>query len=77
MFLEVRDSGTGVAPEHRSRIFDPFFNTKPNNKGIGLGLTISHGIVTTHGGRLRYTPHRKGGSVFRMELPGSPAAGGT
>ena len=77
MFLEVRDSGTGVAPEHRSRIFDPFFSTKPNNKGIGLGLTISHGIVTTHGGRLRYTPHRKGGSVFRMELPGSPAAGGT
>lgn len=77
MFLEVRDSGTGVAPEHRSRIFDPFFTTKPNDEGIGLGLTISHGIVTTHGGRLRYAPRRKGGSVFRMELPGSPATGGT
>jgi len=69
VFLEVQDSGTGVAPEHRKRLFDPFFSTKPTDQGSGLGLSISLGIVTAHGGQLRYTPYSSGGSVFRMELP--------
>jgi signal transduction histidine kinase len=49
---EVRDTGTGVSPEHLARIYDPFFTTKGLGQGTGLGLSISYGIIQEHQGRI-------------------------
>lgn len=65
----VEDSGTGVSAEHIPRIFDPFFTTKPVGRGTGLGLSLSHGIVSEHGGVLRYESRQGGGARFVVELP--------
>ena len=66
--MEFTDSGPGV--QEASRVFDPFYTTKPVGKGTGLGLSICYGIVTEHGGtiRVRNLPHR--GASFTIELPG-------
>jgi two-component system NtrC family sensor kinase len=71
VYIEFTDSGPGV--QEASRVFDPFYTTKPVGKGTGLGLSICYGIVTEHGGtiRLRNLPHR--GASFTVELPYSPA----
>jgi two-component system NtrC family sensor kinase len=75
VFVEFTDSGPGV--QEASRVFDPFYTTKPVGKGTGLGLSICYGIVTEHGGtiRVRNLPHR--GASFTIELPldGSPKSG--
>jgi hypothetical protein len=74
VFVEFTDSGPGV--QEASRVFDPFYTTKPVGKGTGLGLSICYGIVTEHGGtiRVRNLPHR--GASFTIELPldGSPTS---
>jgi len=67
--VAVADNGPGVAPEVVSRIFDPFFSTKPVGRGTGLGLSISHGIVQKHGGSLRYQRASLGGACFTVVLP--------
>jgi two-component system sensor kinase FixL len=66
--LAVRDRGRGIAPEHRDRLFESFFSTKPN--GMGLGLSITRTIVEAHGGRIwaESGPDHEG-TVFRVELP--------
>src|SRR5215472_16474800 len=48
--IRVRDNGTGILPEYRDRLFQPFFTTKPTGEGTGLGLSISYDIVTQHHG---------------------------
>jgi signal transduction histidine kinase len=58
--VEIADNGVGIAPEHLARIFDPFFSTKPSGKGTGLGLAVSHSIVTAHGGRIHIAPQAQG-----------------
>ena len=68
----IRDHGKGVAEEHLSRIFDPYFTTKPRatDKLTGLGLAITRSIVESHGGRLVIARTRPGeGSLFRIYLP--------
>ena len=67
VYVEFTDSGPGV--QEASRVFDPFYTTKPVGKGTGLGLSICYGIVTEHGGtiRVRNLPHR--GASFTIELP--------
>jgi two-component system NtrC family sensor kinase len=67
--IEVLDTGPGIAPEVLPRVFDPFFTTKPPGEGSGLGLSVSYGIVTEHGGRLRGENRPEGGAVFSIELP--------
>ncbi len=70
--IEFTDSGPGV--KDASRVFDPFYTTKPVGKGTGLGLSICYGIITEHGGiiRVRNIPAR--GASFTIELPRQPEA---
>ena len=71
LFIEFTDSGPGV--KDASRVFDPFYTTKPVGKGTGLGLSICYGIVTEHGGsiRVRNVPPR--GASFTIEIPYQPS----
>jgi signal transduction histidine kinase len=71
----VRDTGTGIAEDTLSRIFEPFYTTKEVGKGTGLGLAIAYGIVQEHGGQIVAANHPDGGAVFTVELPtaASPA----
>jgi PAS domain S-box-containing protein len=72
--IEVTDNGPGIPNEVRSRIFDPFFTTKPVGLGLGLGLSICHGIVTSHGGTITVDSAPGRGSTFRIVLPAKPLA---
>jgi CheY-like chemotaxis protein len=67
--VEIRDTGYGIPPENMSRIFDPFFSTKPIGSGSGLGLSICHGIVSALGGRIEVESELGRGSSFRVVLP--------
>ena len=67
VFVEFIDSGPGV--KDPSRVFDPFYTTKPVGKGTGLGLSICYGIITEHGGTIRVKNAPQRGAAFRIELP--------
>jgi signal transduction histidine kinase len=68
-FLQVRDDGHGMDDATRERIFEPFFTTKDTGQGTGLGLSVAHGIVTEHGGRISVDSDPRGGSIFSVFLP--------
>ncbi len=70
--LEVHDKGTGIEQAILERIFEPFFTTNDVGKGMGLGLAISHAIVTANGGTLTVESQAGKGSTFRVELPVAP-----
>jgi len=72
--VEVIDTGTGIAPEHLHRIFEPFFTTKPEVSGTGLGLSVSLGIVESHGGSIEVQSEPGKGSTFTVKLPAKPGA---
>jgi signal transduction histidine kinase len=65
--VKIQDSGEGIPEEDIIRIFDPFFSTKPS--GIGLGLSITYGIVVSHGGTIGVESRPKRGTVFTISLP--------
>ncbi|MBC7788633.1 MAG: response regulator [Anaerolineae bacterium] len=65
--LEVADTGPGVPERARAHIFEPFFTTK--SEGTGLGLSVSYGIVTAHGGTITIASTSRDGTVFRVSLP--------
>ncbi len=67
--LRVADTGPGIPPGIRARIFEPFFTTKPIGQGTGLGLSLCHGIVDSHGGSIAIEDVAGFGAVFRVELP--------
>ncbi len=67
--IEIADNGCGMGPDVMKKIFDPFFTTKRQGDGMGLGLSVSHGIITCHGGRIEVTSETGVGSCFRVVLP--------
>ncbi len=69
VFLEISDTGCGIPKDHLSRIFDPFFSTKPRDKSTGLGLSIAYGIVEEHEGRISVNRTGPEGTSFLIELP--------
>ena len=64
----MADTGSGIAPELREKIFEPFYTTK-SGEGTGLGLSISHEIVRRHGGEMGVESEPGRGSCFTVELP--------
>lgn len=67
--VAIKDTGCGIPGEHLSRIFDPFYTTKPVGEGTGLGLSISFGIVERHGGTIRVETNVGEGTTFTVTLP--------
>lgn len=73
--LAVSDTGVGIPPENLGRVFDPFFTTKPAAEGTGLGLSVSYGIVSAHGGRITVESAVGRGTTFTVLLPAAPSRG--
>ncbi len=67
--VDVIDTGHGIAPEHLSRIYDPFFTTKGAKKGTGLGLSVTYGIIQEHGGAIEAMSKPGEGTCFHLEFP--------
>lgn len=65
----ISDTGHGISEMDKARIFDPFFTTKGPDKGKGLGLAVSYGIIRDHGGRIWAENNEGGGASFFIELP--------
>ena len=79
LLVEVTDTGTGIAPEHLSRVFEPFFTTKgrlgeSETPGSGLGLSVSHGLVAAHGGSISARSTLGQGTTLSIRLPFASAA---
>jgi len=71
--IAVADSGPGIAPENRSRVFEPFFTTRA--RGVGLGLAIARQVVEAHGGKIELSESPIGGARFCVSIPISHAVG--
>lgn len=69
VYVDIRDTGTGIPAEHLSKIFDPFFTTKPVGQGTGLGLSIVYGIIDRHGGTIRVDSRVGEGTTFHLSFP--------
>lgn len=69
VFIEIWNNGRPIPNEIRDRIFTPFFTDKPIGQGTGLGLPISHRIMQSHGGDLRFKSSEKDGTCFILEFP--------
>jgi signal transduction histidine kinase len=71
--LTVADNGKGISPENLSRIFEPFFTTKPEGQGTGMGLAVSYGIISRHGGTIDVESKVGRGTTFSIRLPKEPS----
>jgi signal transduction histidine kinase len=70
--VQVRDNGTGIGPDIRDKLFQPFFTTKPTGEGTGLGLSISYDIITQqHGGTITVASDGGAYTEFTIRLPRS------
>jgi PAS domain S-box-containing protein len=79
VLLSISDNGPGIPPNIRSRIFDPYFTTKPQGIGTGIGLAVSRGLIEAHGGTLEIDDGPAGGGacfIIRLPLGSPPHIGG-
>jgi two-component system, NtrC family, sensor kinase len=72
--VAISDTGSGIAPEHIQRIYDPFFTTKTSlregqPRGTGLGLAVTYGIIQEHAGKIRVESHPGAGTTFTLDFP--------
>jgi two-component system, NtrC family, sensor kinase len=67
--VDFTDNGSGIAPEMRTKIFEPFVTTKPFGQGTGLGLAVCYGIVSDHGGKVEVLSQVGQGTTMRILLP--------
>jgi two-component system NtrC family sensor kinase len=67
--VEIADTGTGILPEHKGKIFDAFFTTKEGAKGVGLGLSVCYVFIREHGGDIRVESEWEAGTRFTVVLP--------
>jgi PAS domain S-box-containing protein len=67
--IRIKDSGTGIPPEIKGKIFEPFFTTKEAGKGIGLGLSITYGIIKQHNGFIEVKSEVGQGTEFSINIP--------
>jgi signal transduction histidine kinase len=72
--VSISDTGSGIAPEHIQRIYDPFFTTKTSPRdgqprGTGLGLSVTYGIIQEHAGKIRVESHLGAGTTFILDFP--------
>jgi signal transduction histidine kinase len=73
--LQVSDTGHGIEPKDLQRIFEPFYSTKIDGKGVGLGLSMVHGIIREHGGLVEVESEPGKGTTFTIQLPRKPVKG--
>ena len=69
VIIVIKDNGCGIPETNLAKIFDPFFTTKKVGQGMGLGLSLSYGIIQKHGGTMRVSSHDHQGTEFTIELP--------
>jgi len=74
--MEVQDTGYGISPENMRKLFTPFFSTKKEVKGVGLGLAVSYGIIQRHRGKIEVQSIEGKGSTFTVYLPVRQEEGG-
>jgi two-component system NtrC family sensor kinase len=74
VLIAIEDTGTGIPEAIKGRIFDPFFSTKAETSGVGLGLAVVYGIVSRHGGTIRVDSGEGPGTTFLIQLPREPVA---
>jgi signal transduction histidine kinase len=67
--IQIRDTGSGMRPEHLDHIFDPFFTTKKEGEGTGLGLSIVYGVINNHRGQILVDTKQGQGTVFTLKIP--------
>ena len=73
--IMIKDAGAGIDPTLNDLIFEPFFSTKPDIEGTGLGLSVSYGIITALGGTLTFESSKGEGTTFTIQLPLSETQG--
>ncbi len=67
--IDIQDNGCGISPENISKLYTPFFTTKKEVKGVGLGLAVSYGIIQRHQGKITVKSKEGAGTVFSIFLP--------
>lgn len=74
VWLALADTGQGIDEQHLPRIFEPFYSTKGDGKGVGLGLSMVYGIIREHNGNIEVDSELGKGTVFRITLPTKPVS---
>ncbi|MGB6151485.1 MAG: HAMP domain-containing sensor histidine kinase [Pricia sp.] len=67
--IQVADEGTGIDPKNEDKVFEPFFTTRAVGEGSGLGLSVVHGIISSHKGTISHKPNTPKGTIFTVDFP--------